>query len=172
MAGFAMCPACRSQYDDPADRRFHAQPIACPECGPQLELLDASGGPMAQQEEALRLAAEAIAAGQIVALKGVGGFQLLCDAANPPAVAELRTRKGRPDKPLAVMLPTLDEVRSRLRSLGRRGGGAGVAAGPDRPLAAALPAVPACRWATLPRKWPPAIPGWGSCSPIRRCTIC
>jgi len=113
MATFAMCPACAAEYSDPADRRFHAQPIACPRCGPHLEWLDAAGQPAASHDQALRLAAAAVRAGQIVALKGLGGFQLLADATNPTAVARLRQRKRRPHKPFALMFATLEEVKQR-----------------------------------------------------------
>jgi hydrogenase maturation protein HypF len=111
MAGFAMCPACQAEYDDPADRRFHAQPIACPVCGPALELLDAAGQLLAAGQGAFGRAVEALLAGRIVALKGLGGFQLLVDATQAEAVARLRRRKHRPDRPLAVMFPGLDAVR-------------------------------------------------------------
>jgi hydrogenase maturation protein HypF len=103
MAAFAMCPACRKEYDDPSDRRFHAQPTACDDCGPQLELRwkgpkrADSGNPLAQFADALR-------AGAIGALKGLGGFHLTCDARNSSAVATLRQRKHRDEKPFAVMV--------------------------------------------------------------------
>ncbi len=113
MAGFRLCPACEAEYRNPADRRFHAQPIACPQCGPQLELLDAAGQPKGIGPPALEEAAQAVLAGQIVALKGLGGFQLVVDATNPQAVARLRQRKRRPDKPLAVMLASLEATRAR-----------------------------------------------------------
>ncbi|HBO42862.1 MAG TPA: carbamoyltransferase HypF, partial [Planctomycetaceae bacterium] len=113
MSRFEMCPACRAEYDSPADRRFHAQPIACPACGPELRLLDAGGGLLSTRDDALRAAVEAILAGQIVALKGLGGFQLLVDATSDAAVRRLRERKHRPAKPLAVMIGTLGEVRVR-----------------------------------------------------------
>ena len=111
MARFPMCPACQAEYDNPADRRFHAQPIACPQCGPQLRLLDAQGRLEAERDEALQAAAEALIAGQVVALQGLGGFQLLVDATAADAVARLRQRKHRPDRPFALMFPTLDAVR-------------------------------------------------------------
>jgi hydrogenase maturation protein HypF len=111
MASFAMCPACEAEYRNPADRRFHAQPIACPACGPQLELLDASGHHLAGGPEALDRAAKAVVEGRIVALKGLGGFQLIVDATREAAVSRLRTRKRRPDKPFALMMASLDEVR-------------------------------------------------------------
>jgi hydrogenase maturation protein HypF len=103
MAKFAMCDACRAEYDDPADRRFHAQPTACAACGPRLRLLDAWGREV-QTEHPLERFAEAIRAGGIGALKGLGGYHLACDARNPAAVAELRRRKHRDEKPLAVMV--------------------------------------------------------------------
>jgi hydrogenase maturation protein HypF len=103
MAKFAMCDACRAEYDDPADRRFHAQPTACADCGPRLRVLDASGREV-RTEEPLELFSEAIRAGGIGALKGLGGYHLACDARNPGAVAELRRRKHRDEKPLAVMV--------------------------------------------------------------------
>jgi hydrogenase maturation protein HypF len=111
MAGFPMCPECRAEYDDPTDRRFHAQPIACPKCGPVLQLLDADGREIAVGPSALDMTAQLLLASKIVALKGLGGFQLLVDATNAEAVARLRGRKRRPDRPFALMLPTLDDVR-------------------------------------------------------------
>jgi hydrogenase maturation protein HypF len=100
MSRFEMCERCRAEYEDPNDRRFHAEPIACPDCGPQLRLGDASG------EEALAVAISLLQAGRIVAVKGLGGYHLACDAGNEAAVARLRQRKHREEKPLAVM--TLD----------------------------------------------------------------
>ncbi|MFG1301635.1 carbamoyltransferase HypF [Xanthobacter sp. V3C-3] len=100
MAGFALCPACRAEYDDPADRRFHAQPIACPACGPRLWL---EGADTAPGEDAIATAARLLKAGAILAVKGIGGFHIACDAGNAEAVATLRARKHRPAKPLAVM---------------------------------------------------------------------
>jgi hydrogenase maturation protein HypF len=111
MAGFAMCADCRAEYENPADRRFHAQPIACPRCGPMLQLLDHQGCEMAVGEAALGAAVEAILAGRIVAIKGLGGFQLLVDATNAAAIARLRQRKQRADRPFALMLPSVDDVR-------------------------------------------------------------
>ncbi len=115
MARFAMCPECRAEYEDPTDRRFHAQPVACPNCGPTLRLLDVRGAEIASRDDALDRAARAVLAGQILALKGLGGFQLVVDATNAEAVGRLRERKRRPHKPLAVMLASLDEVRRRCR---------------------------------------------------------
>lgn len=101
MAGFAMCPACRTEYENPADRRFHAQPIACPTCGPRLRL-EREGAEMVSSDP-IRDAAELLRAGHILAVKGIGGFHIACDATNAEAVASLRARKHRPTKPLAVM---------------------------------------------------------------------
>ncbi len=106
MAGFAMCAACRREYDDPSDRRFHAQPVACPDCGPTLELVGADAH--ATGEEALAGARELLAAGRVVAVKGLGGYHLACDARDEAAVAELRRRKQRGDKPFAVMVRDLE----------------------------------------------------------------
>ena len=100
MAPFDMCPACRAEYEDPADRRFHAQPIACPDCGPRL-WAETAGGVL--EGDAVALAAAALMAGGIVAVKGLGGFHLACDATDAAAVAELRRRKHRPAKPFALM---------------------------------------------------------------------
>jgi hydrogenase maturation protein HypF len=110
MAGFAMCPACAAEYGDPTNRRYHAQPVSCPHCGPHIWLLQ-NGGIISDQEEALTKVREIVADGEIVAIKGLGGFHLACDASNAKAVAELRNRKGRPDKPLAVMFSDVEAVR-------------------------------------------------------------
>ncbi|GBQ91358.1 hydrogenase maturation factor [Gluconacetobacter johannae DSM 13595] len=103
MAGFALCPACRTEYDDPADRRFHAQPIACPDCGPRLRFVGPEAGP-AEGDAALAAAASLLLTGGIVAVKGIGGYHLACLATCDTTVALLRARKGRPAKPLAVMM--------------------------------------------------------------------
>ena len=107
MRVFPMCAACLGEYQDPRDRRFHAQPNACPECGPHLALVDPSGALRAERAEALEGAAAAVEQGHILALKGLGGFHLMVAAANPDAVARLRERKARYEKPLAVMVPDL-----------------------------------------------------------------
>jgi len=102
MADFPMCPACQGEYADPGSRRFHAQPNACPECGPQLALRDSQGQLLAA-EVPLAATTDLLAAGQIVAIKGLGGYHLAVDAANDTALAELRRRKGRDEKPFALM---------------------------------------------------------------------
>jgi hydrogenase maturation protein HypF len=101
MAPFIMCPQCRREYDDPEDRRFHAQPNACPVCGPHLRLTDNRGE--AIPGDPLQKTVEALKSGGVVAVKGLGGFHLACDACNEAAVRRLRDRKGRVDKPFAVM---------------------------------------------------------------------
>jgi hydrogenase maturation protein HypF len=138
MRHFPLCPACRTEYEDPLDRRFHAEPNACPVCGPRVRLLRveggeegvagaagelASGGPeggtvveLAAVEEAdpaapIRAAAALLCRGEILAVKGLGGFHLACDATDGEAVRRLKRRKGRPHKPLAVMLADLEELR-------------------------------------------------------------
>jgi hydrogenase maturation protein HypF len=103
MAGFAMCPQCLAEYRSPTDRRFHAEPNACPVCGPRLELLDAEGGALVDVDPVAGTL-QHIAGGEIVAIKGLGGFHLVCDARNGDAVAALRRRKAREEKPFAVML--------------------------------------------------------------------
>lgn len=111
MAAFAMCPACRHEYQTPSDRRFHAQPNACPICGPHLELWDPSGRVIGTHREAMIKAVRALQSGSIVAVKGVGGFHLMTDARRDASVTELRKRKARAEKPLAVMFPSLESIR-------------------------------------------------------------
>ncbi len=106
MAGFPMCPACVSEYRDPLDRRFHAQTIACPDCGPRLGW---SGSPSG---DPIGAAAEALLAGKVVAIKGIGGFHLACRADDDAVVSLLRTRKARPAKPFAVMVADLSTART------------------------------------------------------------
>jgi hydrogenase maturation protein HypF len=126
MRGFEMCEACRAEYDTPSDRRFHAQPTACPACGPQLSMDIAD-------------VAEALRAGSIVALKGLGGFQLLCDACNGAVVDRLRARKARDHKPFAVMMASLECVR---RFCDVSGDEAAVLASPAAPIVLLKPRLP------------------------------
>lgn len=111
MAHFDMCDRCAGEYYDPTDRRFHAQPVACPACGPRVEVLDGAGKKVADKEDWLSACGELLAAGNILAVKGLGGYHLTCDAKNPAAVNTLRQRKGRDAKPFAVMCRDLDTVR-------------------------------------------------------------
>ncbi len=111
MAGFIMCADCLEEYENPADRRFHAQPVACPACGPQVWFEVEPGQVTADQSEAITLARQFLAEGKILAVKGLGGFHLACDAANPEAVARLRARKDRPAKPFALMAFGLKQIR-------------------------------------------------------------
>ncbi len=110
MHRFRMCPECQREYDDPLDRRFHAQPNACPVCGPQLELVDAEGKPVACKD-IIEMTSQLLRKGEIIAVKGLGGFLLACDATSRKTVNRLRQRKNRPAKPLAVMVSSLDEAR-------------------------------------------------------------
>ncbi len=118
MKDFEMCPECKSEYTNPTDRRFHAQPIACPECGPQvwLEQRDNKNGSqyrlISKGDEAILAVQKLLIKGKIVAIKGLGGFHLACDATNAKSVAELRRRKLRVDKPFALMLPDIATIES------------------------------------------------------------
>jgi hydrogenase maturation protein HypF len=103
-----MCAACRAEYEDPGDRRFHAQPVACAVCGPRV-WLERDG--IEQAGDPLDAAADLLKEGRILAIKGIGGFHLACDATNAEAIATLRARKGRPAKPLALMAPLGDLLR-------------------------------------------------------------
>ncbi|MEB4589360.1 carbamoyltransferase HypF, partial [Candidatus Thiothrix sp. Deng01] len=113
MAGFGLCPACRVEYADPTDRRFHAQPNACPACGPTLWLEDMAGHAIlttAAERDCIDAASRLLRSGRILALMGLGGVHLACDASNEAAVAELRRRKRRHQKPLAMMARDLDVI--------------------------------------------------------------
>ena len=133
MAEFAMCDACRAEYEDPANRRFHAQPNACPACGPRLLLSvpDSAPDPQASARAILEHVADVLRAGGIVAWKGLGGYQLACDARQPAAVDELRRRKKRSEKPFAVMVGDVEtaEALCRLSPRERRS-----LVSPERPI--------------------------------------
>ncbi len=109
MRAFEMCPECQQEYNNPLDRRFHAQPNACPKCGPSLELVDGNGNPI-NCNDAIETASNLLKEGKILALRGLGGFHLACDATNGEAVNLLRTRKRRLSKPFAVMVDTLENI--------------------------------------------------------------
>ncbi|MEJ2604318.1 MAG: carbamoyltransferase HypF, partial [Gammaproteobacteria bacterium] len=135
MAAFPLCPECQREYLDPSDRRFHAEPVACPACGPSVSLR-AGGGTVGAREAALAGAVGRLRAGDILAVKGIGGYHLMCSATDAAAVARLRARKPRPDKPLAVMFPLsgddgLDALRRAVRL---RAGEADCLLSPMRPI--------------------------------------
>ena len=111
MRSFIMCPDCQAEYDNPLDRRFHAQPNACPKCGPELELLDARGDHV-EASDVIAAASQLLKDGKIIAIKGLGGFLLACDATNEKAVKVLRQRKRRQFKPLAIMVADIEAARS------------------------------------------------------------
>ena len=110
MRRFQMCPECRREYDDPLNRRFHAQPNACPRCGPTLELLDVDGSPV-NVDDVITATSQLLREGKIIAIKGLGGFLLACDATNETAINLLRQRKMRPFKPLAIMVSSIEEAK-------------------------------------------------------------
>ena len=110
LADFPLCAPCRAEYTAPADRRFHAQSTACAQCGPHIWAVDHTGQSLGARDRALSAALTALGSGRIVALRGVGGYQLLCDAANESAVSRLRDRKSRPTKPLALLVRSADDV--------------------------------------------------------------
>ncbi|MBE1425866.1 hydrogenase maturation protein HypF [Desulfomicrobium macestii] len=112
MSCFPLCADCQEEYENPLDRRFHAQPNACPECGPKLWLTDRTGRTLCENDEAVRRTAALLLEGRLLAMKGLGGFHLVCDARDQEAVQELRTRKNRKDKPLAIMVADLDAALS------------------------------------------------------------
>jgi hydrogenase maturation protein HypF len=160
MAPFPMCAHCQREYDDPRDRRFHAQPNACPVCGPRLRMLDEAGAPL-ECDDPLGAAADALTRGEIVAIKGLGGYHLACDATSEEVVRTLRERKRREEKPFAVMVRDLDTARRFARVgpveadlltgverpivlLARAGGGGlATAAAPDAPrIGLMLPYTP------------------------------
>ena len=108
---FKMCDECREEYENPLDRRFHAQPIACPKCGPQVQLLNHYGKPICENEDAISVAVQKIKDGKIIALKGLGGFQLIVNAGDDNAIQKLRERKHRDKKSFAVMFPSMEVIK-------------------------------------------------------------
>jgi len=108
MGEFEMCPECSAEYTDPLNRRFHAEPTACPKCGPQVTLTRSDGKVLYEKQEAILNSVKALKDGKIIALKGIGGYQLLCDASNQDAVKMLRKRKRRSEKPFALMFPNAE----------------------------------------------------------------
>jgi hydrogenase maturation protein HypF len=140
MAVFAMCAECAREYHDPTDRRFHAQPVCCPNCGPTLRYRDHDGR-MTEGEEGLAEARRLLGEGGVLAVKGIGGYHLACDAADERAVAELRRRKHRGDKPFALMVPDLATARSiaAVDEVSAR-----VLSGPQRPIVL-VPRLPGAR---------------------------
>ncbi len=136
MAGFPLCPDCSREYENPADRRFHAEPVACPACGPQLGFHDKEDGLLASKDAALDAALDKLRHGHIVAVKGIGGYHLMCDARDYTVVDELRWRKRRPAKPLAVMFPLQgDDGLDRVRQYADlTTGEAGMLSSPARPI--------------------------------------
>lgn len=136
MAGFPLCADCEQEYRDPADRRFHAEPVACPVCGPQLSFERSDCDTITESGDALRAAVDAIRSSEVIAVKGIGGYHLVCDARSAAAVAELRRRKARPDKPLAVMFPLRgsDGLEFVRREAELKPAEADLIAGPVRPI--------------------------------------
>ncbi len=112
MTAFSMCDDCRDEYENPTDRRYHAQPIACPACGPKVELWNDQGKIESDGDEAIARSVELIERGMVLAIKGLGGFHLIVNAADDDAVKKLRRRKKRPDKPFAMMFPSLDTIKA------------------------------------------------------------
>ena len=164
MAPFRMCPACESEYSSPSDRRFHAQPNACPACGPRLWLAGPDGRDLASPDP-IAAAAEAIGRGLIVAVKGLGGFHLACDATSAAAVAGLRVRKRRDERPFAVMTADLARAEdiAELDADERH-----LLLSVERPIVLARRRASAA----LAPTWRPAFRWSASCCRTRRCITC
>ena len=169
MRAFTLCAACRAEYEDPSDRRFHAQPMACHLCGPRAWLERADGAPIALDAlstlDDVDAACSVVQRGHILAIKGLGGFQLACDAGNESAVARLRQLKCRERKPFALMARDLDVVRRYC------------AVSPEEEALLRSPAGPivimdgARTGERRARVWPRAWARWASCCRARRCII-
>lgn len=112
MKDFRMCADCESEYSDPSDRRFHAQPDACPVCGPEVSLFDNKGKAVSRRDEAIEQCVELIKEGNIIAIKGLGGYHLVCDAGNDEVIKRLRERKQREERPVAVMFPDIESIKA------------------------------------------------------------
>ena len=177
MAKFSMCVSCLAEYLDPSDRRFHAQTNCCHDCGPELRLFDRGGNSL--EGDAIGMALDAILSGRILAMKGVGGFHLICDAGNGEAVRKLRHSKARPDRPFAVMaanaaslLPyafvgkeekdMLESIERPILLLGKKREMEGIAEGVSF-LGAMLPCSPLHYLNRLNRDFPDLIFGYHSC---------
>ena len=166
MAGFEMCDACRTEYKNPIDRRFHAQPIACPKCGPHVSLLTPEGSVIGFGDEAIQISRQLLQNGKILAIKGLGGYHLACDAANPESIIAMRSRKYRSDKPLALMAFDLQTIKKHC-----------VVTDEEAALLES-PACPDCNphgegiTHQFPNWFPPIKIRWDSCLPIHLCTSC
>ncbi len=168
MRAFPLCPACRREYENPGDRRFHAEPNACPVCGPRVRLLrlraggeddavEVAAGAEGDPAAPIRVAAELLRGGEILAVKGLGGFHLACDAADGEAVRRLKLRKRRPDKPLAVMFVGLEELRAHCRV---GSGEAALLTSPEHPIVL-------LEWREVgPSGEPGPEVGWGGGDPV------
>lgn len=161
MSRFAMCPKCRAEYDDPGDRRFHAQPTACRICGPCLAVVDHHGRPLVS-EDPLSVVVDALRQGGIVAMKGLGGYHLVCDAQDQMAVRELRKRKQREAKPLAVMVPDAAAVGRSAWSMTSSWS----CSAPLHDLSYCCEDESPHR---SPLRWRPTLACWASCFPTPRC---
>lgn len=134
MASFEMCPDCRAEYEDPTNRRFHAEPTCCPACGPKMSLMDPSGSDLAS-DDPIGEAKRRFARGEVLAIKGLGGFHLACDAGNESAVQRLRSRKHRDVKPFALMVRDVDAARNLVHgAAGNDAVDMALLASPQRPI--------------------------------------
>ena len=179
MKRFIMCPQCQAEYNDPLDRRFHAQPNACPVCGPHLELWDRKGKTFSDQplasagsREALSAAAEAIRQGQIVAVKGLGGFHLMVAAHNDDAVRRLRALKHREEKPFALMFPSLPAIKAACEVSPARRAPPPLPRSPPSSSSAFTLHVSRFTPHPCPPPSPQPTPISASCSPTPPCIIC